>query len=169
MNCLLWLNSPCPPCSPMFLCMSKPHGMISSYWLTPRWQVSALLWYAYRAAVSGRIQPNHWSSIIHFRNVFILFTHNQEAAWLSLLALTVLNFNSFHKQQQSNGFHSLTYFNKLYFLLQTVVEARKNGLVGNPVLAHVQISMVTQCAWTPLGAAGPAVVRVTWSSRMECV
>lgn len=52
---------------------------------------------------------------------------------------------------------------------QTVEEARKNGLVGNPVLAPVQISMVTQSVSTLLGAAGPAVVQVTWFCRMECV
>lgn len=54
-------------------------------------------------------------------------------------------------------------------ILQTVAEARKNGPVGSPVLAPVQISMVTQSAWTPPGAARPVVVRVTWFCRMECV
>lgn len=53
--------------------------------------------------------------------------------------------------------------------MKTVEEARKNGLVGNPVLAPVQISMVTQSVSTLLGAAGPAVVQVTWFCRMECV
>lgn len=41
--------------------------------------------------------------------------------------------------------------------------------MGSPVLAPVQISMVTQSAWTLLGAARPAVVRVTWFCRMACV
>ncbi|KAA8580474.1 hypothetical protein FQN60_013432, partial [Etheostoma spectabile] len=51
-------------------------------------------------------------------------------------------------------------------LAQTVVEAKKNGLVESPVLAPVQISMVTRSAWTPLGADRPVVVRVTWFCRM---
>lgn len=50
-----------------------------------------------------------------------------------------------------------------------MVEAKKNGLVGSPVLAPVQISMVTRSAWTPLGADRPVVVRVTGFCRMECV
>lgn len=39
----------------------------------------------------------------------------------------------------------------------------------SPALVPVQISMVTQCAWTPLGAAKPVVVRVTQFCRMACV
>ncbi|KAF3703311.1 SCO-spondin Precursor [Channa argus] len=42
---------------------------------------------------------------------------------------------------------------------QTVVEARRNGLVGSPVLALVRISMVTQSAWTLPNAAIPVVVQ----------
>lgn len=53
--------------------------------------------------------------------------------------------------------------------LQNVEEARKIGLVGNPALAPAPISMATQSAWTPLGVARPAVVRVTWSCRTERV
>jgi len=53
--------------------------------------------------------------------------------------------------------------------LKTVVEALKNCLAGSLVLAPVQISMVTHSVWTPPGAAGPVVVRVTWCCRMECV
>lgn len=52
---------------------------------------------------------------------------------------------------------------------QTVVEARKNGLVGSPVLAPVRISMVTQSAWTPPSVTRPVVVLVTWCCRTECV
>ncbi|KAI9545246.1 hypothetical protein NQZ68_037826 [Dissostichus eleginoides] len=51
----------------------------------------------------------------------------------------------------------------------TVVEVRKNGLVGSPVPAPVQISIATQSAWTHLGAHRLADVRVTCSCRMECV
>lgn len=56
-----------------------------------------------------------------------------------------------------------------FCLLQTVVEGRKNGLVGSLVLAPALTTMVTQSAWIPLGAKRPVVVQVTWFCRMECV